>query len=144
MKEDNRKVLKSMMMVTQLGIVMMVPIFLCGALGVWLNRITGIDILFPLLVLLGIGSGFRSVYMVTKSFYASDMKKEREKQQYIEDLKNYKKTHPDEDFSDVMDEKRLDNSVIAQALRSADALLQVIYSGKFVSYTKIIEDAENI
>ena len=68
MKEDNRKVLKSMMMVTQLGIVMMVPIFLCGALGVWLNRITGIDILFPLLV--------------------------------------YKKTHPDEDFSDVMEKKK--------------------------------------
>lgn len=36
-----------MMMVTQLGIVMMVPIFLCGALGVWLNRLTGIDIIFP-------------------------------------------------------------------------------------------------
>ena len=34
------------------------------------------------------------------------MKKEREKQQYIEDLKNYKKTHPDEDFSDVMEKKK--------------------------------------
>ena len=44
----------------------------------------------------------------------------------------------------IVPEKRLDNSVIAQALRSADALLQVIYSGKFVNYTKIIEDAENI
>lgn len=78
MKEDSRKVLKSMMMVTQLGIVMMVPIFLCGALGVWLNRLTGIDIIFPILLVLGIGSGFRSVYMVTKSFYASDKKKENE------------------------------------------------------------------
>ena len=64
-------------MVTQLGIVMMVPIFLCGALGVWLNRLTGIDIIFPILLVLGIGSGFRSVYMVTKSFYASDKKKEK-------------------------------------------------------------------
>lgn len=68
MKEDSRKVLKSMMMVTQLGIVMMVPIFLCGALGVWLNRLTGIDIIFPILLVLGIGSGFRSVYMVTNHF----------------------------------------------------------------------------
>ena len=49
-----------------------------------------------------------------------------------------------DEFADIMDEKRLDNSVIAQALRSADALLQLIYSGKFGSYTKIIEDAENI
>ena len=79
MKEDSRKVLKSMRMVTQLGIGMMVPIFLCGALGVWLNRLTGIDIIFPILLVLGIGSGFRSVYMVTKSFYASDKKKENEK-----------------------------------------------------------------
>ena len=73
-------------MVTQLGIVMMVPIFLCGALGVWLNRLTGIDI--------------------TKSFYASDKKKENEKLQYMEDLKNYRNTHPDEDFSDVMEGKK--------------------------------------
>ena len=105
MKEDSRKVLKSMMMVTQLGIVMMVPIFLCGALGVWLNRLTGIDIIFPILLVLGIGSGFRSVYMVTKSFYASDKKKENEKLQYMEDLKNYRNIHPDEDFSDVMEGK---------------------------------------
>ena len=49
-----------------------------------------------------------------------------------------------DEFADIMDEKRLDNSIIAQALRSADELLQVIYSGKFESYTKIIEDAENI
>ena len=81
MKEDSRKVLKSMMMVTQLGIVMMVPIFLCGALGVWLNRLTGIDIIFP-------------------------KKKENEKLQYMEDLKNYRNTHPDEDFSDVMEGKK--------------------------------------
>ena len=106
MKEDSRKVLKSMMMVTQLGIVMMVTIFLCGALGVWLNRLTGIDIIFPILLVLGIGSGFRSVYMVTKSFYASDKKKENEKLQYMEDLKNYRNTHPDEDFSDVMEGKK--------------------------------------
>ena len=72
-------------MVTQLGIVMMVPIFLCGALGVWLNRLTGIDIIFPILLVLGIGSGFRSVYMVTKSFYASDKKKENEKLAFVGD-----------------------------------------------------------
>lgn len=106
MREDSRKVLKSMMMVTQLGIVMMVPIFLCGALGIWLERITGLEILFLIMLLLGICSGFRSVYMVTKSFYASDMKKEHEKKQYMEDLKNYRNTHPDEDFSDVMEGKK--------------------------------------
>ena len=65
-----------------------------------------IYIIFPILLLLGIGSGFRSVYMVTKSFYASDKKKENEKLQYMEDLKNYRKTHPDEDFSDVMEGKK--------------------------------------
>ncbi len=47
-----------------------------------------------------------------------------------------------DEFADIMDEKRLDNAVIAQALRSADALLKVIYSGQFDIYTKIIEDAE--
>lgn len=60
----------------------------------------------PYFACLGIGSGFRSVYMVTKSFYASDKKKENEKLQYMEDLKNYRNTHPDEDFSDVMEGKK--------------------------------------
>ena len=36
----------------------------------------------------------------------SDKKKENEKLQYMEDLKNYRNTHPDEDFSDVMEGKK--------------------------------------
>ena len=47
-----------------------------------------------------------------------------------------------DEFADIMDEKRLDNTVIAKALRSADALLKVIYAGQFERYTKIIDDAE--
>ena len=49
-----------------------------------------------------------------------------------------------DEFAEIMDEGRLDNGVIAQALRSADALLNVIYSGKFECYTKFIEEVENI
>lgn len=106
MKEDNRKVIKSLMMITQIGITMMVPIFLCVAFGTWLNRMSGMQIWVPLMAVLGIGAGFRNAYMLTKSFYEPDMKKENEKLKYMEDLKNYRELHPDEDFSDVMEGKK--------------------------------------
>lgn len=106
MKDDSRKVIKSLMMITQLGIVMMVPIFLCVAFGTWLNRISGMQIWVPVMAVLGIGAGFRSVYMTTKTFYEADMKKENEKRKYMEDLKNYRQTHLDEDFSDAMEGKK--------------------------------------
>ncbi|MDD7403834.1 MAG: AtpZ/AtpI family protein [Butyribacter sp.] len=102
----DRKVLQSFVMVSQLGISMMVPIFLCGLIGYWLNRQFHQELLFVLLLVVGIGAAFRNLYILTKSFYAKDMQKEHEKAEYMEELKNYHKTHPEEDFSDVMEGKK--------------------------------------
>lgn len=91
MNNKDTKVIKSLVMVTQIGISMLVPIFLCAALGVWLNRLFNTQICFLVLVFLGIGAAFRNVYILTKSFYSEDMKKEHDRLKYIQELKDYSK-----------------------------------------------------
>ena len=104
MKE--KKVLRSFAMISQIGISMMVPIFLCGAIGYWLTNQFHHEWLFLLALFIGIGAAFRNFFLLTKSFYASDLKKEKEDADYIKSLKEYHKEHPDEDFSDVMEGKK--------------------------------------
>lgn len=104
MKE--KKVLRSFVMVTQIGISMMVPIFLCGWLGQWLARVTQREWVFLIFLVLGVGAAFRNFFIVTKSFYAKDLKTEHERLAYMEELKRYREEHPEEDFSNVMEGKK--------------------------------------
>ena len=81
------KVVRSFMMVSQIGISMLVPIFLCLFFGVKLNEWFSSIYFVPIFLFLGIGASFRNVYYLTKSFYAKDKKKEDEELAYIENLK---------------------------------------------------------
>ena len=69
MSKKEKKILRSFMMITQISITMLVPIFISGWLGTWLNRLFGTQIIFPFMLLLGIGAAFKNVYILTKSFY---------------------------------------------------------------------------
>ena len=61
---------KALTLVTQLGISMFVPIFLCLFIGLWLDKTFGTSPVFLLLfILIGIYSGFRGVYNLTRSFF---------------------------------------------------------------------------
>lgn len=101
-----KKVLRSFVMITQIGISMMVPIFLCGLIGYWLNHVLHRDWIFLILLLIGIGASFRNFFIITKSFYEKDMKEEHQKLAYMDGLKKYHEAHPEEDFSDVMEGKK--------------------------------------
>ena len=57
MSKKEKKILRSFMMITQISITMLVPIFISGWLGTWLNRLFGTQIIFPFMLLLGIGAG---------------------------------------------------------------------------------------
>ena len=61
---------KALALLTQIGISMIVPIFLCLVLGSFLDKIfhTG-NVFMVVFIILGICAGFRSVYMLTKEFY---------------------------------------------------------------------------
>ena len=97
MDKQNRKILQSFTMILQIGISMMVPIFLCADIGWWLDRQFHTQIWFLIMLFMGIGAAFRNVYILTRSFYSEDMRKEHERLQYIQDLKDYSKKHPAED-----------------------------------------------
>lgn len=96
MEKKEKKILRSLMMITQISVSMMVPIFISGWIGIWLNRLFHTEICFLIMLMIGIGSAFRSVYILTKSFYMADMKKEHEQLEYIEGLKKYSTEYPSE------------------------------------------------
>lgn len=108
MEDKNRKVLKSIVMVTQISVSMMVPIFLCAAIGVWLSRLLNTQVCFLVLVFIGIGASFRNLYILTKSFYAADMKKEHDRLKYMQELKDYSHDHPEEaqEYEEIVKTKR--------------------------------------
>ena len=103
---NDKKVLRSLVMVSQIGISMMVPLFLCAGIGYWINGQFDIVIAFPILLFIGVGAAFRNLYMVTKSFYAKDAQREKEHREYIQSMKAYSKEHPEEDFSHVLEGKK--------------------------------------
>ena len=66
-KESERKALRMTVLILQLGITMMTAIFLTGLMGWFMIQKTGMLILFPLFLILGIMAGFRSCYhMITR------------------------------------------------------------------------------
>jgi len=86
-KKENSQILKALFMITQIGISMLVPVFLCAFLGLWLNKIFSVDYLFIILVILGVLAAFRSVYQLTRQFYQKDLDREIEEQRYFDELK---------------------------------------------------------
>lgn len=81
------KIVQSFMMISQVSISMLVPVFLCLFAGIWLNNQFSTVYFVPVFLFLGIGAAFRNVYYLTKSFYAKDKKKEDNELAYIENLK---------------------------------------------------------
>lgn len=72
----NRDILKSLAMINQIAIAMMVPIIGCVFLGIFLDRWLHTSPLFIIImVFLGMGAAFRNLYKMTKSFAKSDKKR---------------------------------------------------------------------
>lgn len=60
--------LRLLVLISQIGITMMTPIFFCAWIGSWVCQKTGIDILFVLFLFIGILAGFRSSYHIIRRF----------------------------------------------------------------------------
>lgn len=61
-----KDVMKALSMLTQVGISMFVPIFLCVLLGKYLDRVCETGSLFLIIfIILGVGAAFRTLYMMT-------------------------------------------------------------------------------
>lgn len=70
MKYQNN-VYRSMMMITQFGINMLVPIFACSFLGIFLDRKLGTNYLMVIFFFIGALAGGRNVYVFAKKIYST-------------------------------------------------------------------------
>lgn len=66
----NRSVYRSLAVITQFGINMLVPIFLCSFLGIYLDKKFGTSYIMIILFFLGALAGFRNIYIVAKRIYS--------------------------------------------------------------------------
>ncbi|SET09229.1 AtpZ/AtpI family protein [[Clostridium] polysaccharolyticum] len=82
MKKENRSVFKAWVMVTQVGITFLTPIGLCVIAGYYLDKHFKTSCWFIILFFLGVLAAFRNVYVMTKSFYEKDLKRENEELEY--------------------------------------------------------------
>ena len=65
-----KDIAKALSMLTQVGISMFVPIFLCVLIGNYLDKITNLSPLFLIIfVILGVGAAFRTLYMMVTKFF---------------------------------------------------------------------------
>lgn len=65
-----KDIAKALALLTQIGISMFVPIFMCVIIGAFLDKITNLSPLFLIIfVILGIGAAFRTIYIMVKNFF---------------------------------------------------------------------------
>ena len=109
--KNKSEIFKNLALITQLGLSMMVPIFLCVGIGVLIDNRFGTWFVIPLLVL-GILAGYRNTYMI------------------VRDRMDYAKAHPktdeesdeDEAVAKICDmyENATDNNIKATKSESED------------------------
>lgn len=75
MKKENRQIVEALALVIQFGIYMLVPIFLCTFIGIWIGR--RFDILWIVIPLFFLGAiaGFTNIYKMSKKFWDKDSSK---------------------------------------------------------------------
>ncbi len=67
--KKNRGVFRSLVLVTQFGISMLVPILLCTLLGVYIGKKFSIPVIAVPLFIIGALAGFRNVYIMARRVY---------------------------------------------------------------------------
>lgn len=73
--KENRSVHESLVLIMQFGINMIVPIFMCTCLGVWLSHKTGHEFFAVLLFIAGAVAGIQNCYRITKRMIAREQAK---------------------------------------------------------------------
>lgn len=75
-KKYKKSVWQSMAVITQFGINMLVPIFLCSFAGWFLDGKFGTAFWFVLLFFVGALAGFRNIFILAKKIYEGDQEDE--------------------------------------------------------------------
>ena len=75
-KKYKKSVYQSLAVITQFGINMLVPIFLCSLAGMFLDRKLGTAFWFVLLFFVGALAGFRNIFILARKIYEGDSEDE--------------------------------------------------------------------
>lgn len=86
MKKSNNDIVKALVMITQIGISIMVPIAFSLFIGYRLDRWLSTGYWIIIMIPVGILAAFKSIYQLTKDFYQKDLEKESKENQYMEEL----------------------------------------------------------
>ena len=87
MEKEDKKVLKALSMVSQVGLTMATPIFISGFIGLKLDEWFSTGFWFIVFLIMGVLAAFRSLYYLTKQFYSKDLEKEKAEWEYFEEMK---------------------------------------------------------
>lgn len=75
-KKYKKSVYQSLAVISQFGINMLVPIFLCSFAGMFLDKKLGTAFWFVLLFFAGALAGFRNIFILARKIYEGDSKDE--------------------------------------------------------------------
>ena len=73
--KNPRKVFQALTMILQFGLNMIVPIAICMALGIWLDKKYDMPWVIMILFFAGALAGFTSIYKMAKPFMKSERKR---------------------------------------------------------------------
>jgi F0F1-type ATP synthase assembly protein I len=73
-KKYKKSVYQSLAVITQFGINMLVPIFMCSFAGLFLDRKLGTAFWFVLLFFVGALAGFRNIFILARKIYEGEEK----------------------------------------------------------------------
>lgn len=81
-KSEWSMIVNGISMILQIGISMMVPVGLCLFIGIKIDKWLSTNYFVLIFLFLGFAAGIRSIYTITKGFYARDLERENKEQQY--------------------------------------------------------------
>lgn len=77
---DKNSEYRNIILISQVGICVMIPMFLCMALGIWLDKKFGTYFTLPLLVV-GIAAGARNAYVLVMNVVKSEENRRKKRQE---------------------------------------------------------------
>lgn len=73
--KDNKTVFRSLTLITQFGINMLVPIMLCTFLGIFLDKLFSTSFIVIILFFIGALAGFTNVFRLARTIYTKSDEK---------------------------------------------------------------------
>lgn len=81
-KSELSMIVNGISMILQIGLSMMVPVGLCLFIGIEIDKWLSTSCFVLIFLFLGFAAGIRSIYTITRNFYARDLERENKEQQY--------------------------------------------------------------